>query len=123
MLKVFSKSSCNPSSSTTIPNPTKLLSDPRTVVTKKGGTPATNDSLFVVSETFLTESKLKLPAIVHGRPPDFDHQGMVIDVLSVGSRTRPEYVSALHIIICTIPFNFSHHLLRTHDYSYSIVIR
>ena len=108
MLKIFSKSSRNPSSSTTIPNPTKLLSDPRTVVTKKVGTPATDDSLFVVSETLLPESKLKLPAIVHGRPPDFDHQGMVIDVLSVGSRTRPEYVSfyqfGLGIVLVSIFF-------------------
>ncbi len=75
--------------------------------------PATDDSLFVVPETFLAESKLKLPAIVHGRTPGFDHQGMVMDVLSVGSRTRPEYVSALHII-CTIPLTFPHRSLRSH---------
>lgn len=63
------------------------MSDPHTVVHKE------DRSEFVVPETYLVESKYDLPAIVHSRPPDFDHQGLIMDVLSVGSRTRSEYVS------------------------------
>lgn len=72
----------------------KMFNDPRTIIVKEGGEEllATN-LLYVVPETILAESKYFLPAIVHSRPPDYDHQGLVVDVLSVGSRTRPEYVS------------------------------
>jgi len=71
----------------------KMFNDPRTIIVKEGGEEllATN-LLYVVPETILAESKYVLPAIVHSRPPDYDHQGLVVDVLSVGSRTRPEYV-------------------------------
>jgi hypothetical protein len=73
--------------------------DPRTVIVKEGeeGLLATDSSLFVVPETILAESKRVLPAQVQSRPPNFDHQGLVVDVLSVGSRTRPEYVSYQYV--------------------------
>ena len=72
----------------------KMFNDPRTIIVKEGGEELlATDLLYVVPETILAESKYVLPAIVHSRPPDHDHQGLVVDVLSVGSRTRPEYVS------------------------------
>ena len=68
--------------------------DPRTVIEKEdGGGVLMTSSLYVVPEIYLEESKLMVPAIVQSRPPEYDHQGLVVDVLSVGSRSRPEYVS------------------------------
>ena len=51
------------------------------------------DPLFVVPEAHITDSKYAEPTIAHSRPTDSDHQGVVVDVLSIGSETRPEYVS------------------------------
>ena len=72
--------------------------DPRTVIEKEeGGGVFMTSSLYVVPEIYLEESKLMVPAIVQSRPPEYDHQGLVVDVLSVGSRTRPEYVSMVFL--------------------------
>ena len=73
--------------------------DPRTVIVKEGGEEllVTDSSLFVVPETILAESKRVPPSHVQSRPPNFDHQGLIVDVLSVGSRTRPEYVSYQYV--------------------------
>jgi hypothetical protein len=69
-------------------------------------------SLFIVPETHLDESKKVRPAIVQIRPPGFDHQGMVVDVLVVGSRTRSEYVSdgypLLLLSLCIFTYLTSH---------------
>ena len=78
------------------------FSDPRPraiVINEEGGEEQPGGSLFVVSETRLLESKYVPPAIVHSRSPSFDHKGWVVDILSIGSRTRPEYVSVHHCII------------------------
>ena len=52
------------------------------------------------------------PAIVQIRPPGFDHQGLVVDVLVVGSRTRSEYVSdgypLLLLSLCIFTYLTSH---------------
>ena len=81
------------------------FSDPRTraiVINEEGGSEEQQPggSLFVVPETRLLESKYVPPAIVHSRSsPSFDHKGWVVDILSIGSRSRPEYVSVHRIII------------------------
>jgi len=50
---------------------------------------------FVIPEAKLADSKFAHPYIFHSRPADADHEGMIIDVLSIGSHTRPEYVRHL----------------------------
>jgi hypothetical protein len=84
--------------------------DPRSVTVTEGGKFLLTSSLFVVPEAYLDESKYLRPAIVQSRPPGFDHQGLVADVLSVGSRTRPEYVSIVQLPPIFILF-ISHFIL------------
>ena len=64
--------------------------DPKSITPRPAGFV---DPLFIVPEAHLADSKYAEPAIVHSRPTDSDHQGVVVDVLSIGSETRPEYVS------------------------------
>ena len=49
---------------------------------------------FVLPEEIIARSKDKEPTVIRGRAPDSDHRGLVLDVLSIGSQTRPEYMTA-----------------------------
>mmetsp|Transcript_44144 Transcript_44144/g.79182 ORF Transcript_44144/g.79182 Transcript_44144/m.79182 type:complete len:400 (-) Transcript_44144:171-1370(-) len=103
----FSKSVSDPSSATSSSSSNiidqnsrslRLLSsaisqyiDPKSITPRPDGFA---DPLFVVPEAHLADSKYAEPTIVHSRPTDSDHQGVVVDVLSIGSETRPEYLTA-----------------------------
>ena len=102
----FSKSVADPSSTTSSSSSNSidqyrrslglLSSDISQYIDPKSITPRPDglmDPMFVVPEAHLTDSKYAEPTIAHSRPTDSDHQGVVVDVISIGSETRPEYVS------------------------------
>ena len=60
-------------------------------------------SPFIVPEANLADTKHAKPTVIHNRLPPEGHIGMVVDVLSIGSKTRPELVSSvLHTGICSV---------------------
>jgi hypothetical protein len=60
-------------------------------------------SPFIVPEANLADTKHAKPTVIHNRFPPEGHIGMVVDVLSIGSKTRPELVSSvLHTGICSV---------------------
>ena len=87
--------------------------DPKTV-------DATNRPLLLPEESFvipayrLDELRHREPTVVYRHPPDMDNNmGVVVDVLSIGSNTRPEYVS---IIIITRMCLISHSVDTCHNH-------
>ncbi len=63
-----------------VPEPSRAL---------KGNTPQ-----YFVSTEQITTTKLSEPTVIHTRPSDHDFEGLIIDVLSIGSNTRPEYLTS-----------------------------
>jgi hypothetical protein len=66
---------------------------------------------FVIPASGLADLKYTEPTVIFRRRPTLDNQ-VVVDVLSIGSKTRPEYVSMMiyspTIFLVTIgPFSFS----------------
>lgn len=55
----------------------------------KGGM---SKKLIVQNASQLDDLKYAKPSFVHSRP-DSDHQDVIVDVISIGTETRPEYVS------------------------------
>lgn len=69
-------------------------SDPQSIATKSDRFEVLQ---FVIPEAHLADSKYVEPTTVRSCPgAGLDHEGVVIDVLSIGSKTRPEYVSTFH---------------------------
>lgn len=84
-------------------------SDPQSIAPKSDGFAVPQ---FVIPEEDLADSKCASPTVVHSRSA-LDHKGVVIDVLSIGSKTRPEYVSSFHP-----SYLISHHLDLLSSVSY-----
>jgi hypothetical protein len=62
--------------------------DPKTVTRKES-------SPFIVPEANLADTKHAKPTVIRNRLPPEGHVGMVVDVLSIGSKTRLELVSSV----------------------------
>jgi hypothetical protein len=62
--------------------------DPKTVTRKES-------SPFIVPEANLADTKNAKPTVIRNRFPPEGHVGMVVDVLSIGSKTRLELVSSV----------------------------
>ena len=65
--------------------------DPKTVTLRQ-----TEYPLFVVPKAYLDDTKHAEPTFISVRPADPGNGRLVVDVLSIGSRTRPELVSMFH---------------------------
>mmetsp|Transcript_2526 Transcript_2526/g.5372 ORF Transcript_2526/g.5372 Transcript_2526/m.5372 type:complete len:393 (-) Transcript_2526:467-1645(-) len=66
--------------------------DPKSITLRTGGGLVV-PKFDVQEEAQLDALKYAEPSLVHHRP-DLDNQGVVVDVLSIGSETRPEYLAA-----------------------------
>ena len=51
---------------------------------------------FVIPALVLADLKYTEPTVIFRRRPTLDNQVVVVDVLSIGSKTRPEYVSMMN---------------------------
>jgi len=51
---------------------------------------------FVIPASGLANLKYTEPTVIFRRRPTLDNQVVVVDVLSIGSKTRPEYVSMMN---------------------------
>jgi hypothetical protein len=66
-------------------------SNPKTVTPRQP-----EDQLFVVSKANLDDAKHAEPTFVSVHPADPGNGRLVVDILSIGSRLRPELVSMFH---------------------------
>ena len=53
-------------------------------------------------ETKLTVMKNSEPSVIHTSPVANDKGGIIVDVISIGSETRSDYVSIIYIISLTV---------------------
>lgn len=49
---------------------------------------------FVIPASHLADMKYTESTVVFSHHPDFDHQGVIVDVISIGSATRPEHLTS-----------------------------
>lgn len=68
-----------------------------------------DESSFVVPDTSLSDSKHAEPSVVRNRLSPRGYSGLVVDVLSIGSKMRPELVEcALRLAFPTLTFLYFH---------------